>query len=293
MNIYQQIASNKRKTILLILGFIIFTIIFGYIISLFFDFGLLGLGVFLVIFGIITYISYYNSDKIVLSLSNAKPVKKEDYPQLYSIVENLSIGLGQKIPKVYVMQDPAMNAFATGRDPEHSAIAATTGLLQALDKQELEGVIAHELSHVRNYDIRLMSLVTILAGSIAIISDFFLRSLIFGGSDRKNSNGILIIIAIAAAILAPIAATLIKLSVSRKREYLADASGALLTRYPEGLASALEKISRHPKLKNSSHATAHMFIENPFSGKKTRDFFSNLYSTHPPAQERIKRLRQM
>jgi len=295
MNIYDQITSNKRKTILLIFGFLIFTIVFGYIISLFFDLGLIGLGIFLIIFGIITYISYYNSDKVVLSLTHAKLAKKEEYPLLYSIVENLSIGLGQQMPKVYVINDSAMNAFATGRDPQHSAVAATTGLLEGLDKQELEGVIAHELSHVRNYDIRLMSLVTILAGSIAIVSDFFLRSLIFGGgdSDRKNSNGFLIAVALIAAILAPIAAALIKLSVSRNREYLADASGALLTRYPDGLASALEKISNHSNLKNASHATAHMFIESPFSTKKTRDFFSNLYSTHPPASERIKRLRAM
>lgn len=292
MNIYGQIASNKRKTVLLILGFLVFAIVFGYIISLFFDFGLFGLGVFLVIFGLITYASYYNSDKMVLSLSHAKPVKKEGYPLLYNVVENLSIGLGQPMPKVYVIEDGGMNAFATGRDPQHSSVAATTGLLNALDKQELTGVMAHELSHVRNYDIRLMSLVTVLAGSIAIISDFFLRSLLWGGSDRKNSNGILIVIALAAAVLAPIAAGLIQLSVSRNREYLADASGALLTRYPEGLASALEKISRHPQVKHSSHATAHMFIESPF-GEKAKDFFSNLYSTHPPAQERIKRLRAM
>lgn len=268
--------------------------IFGYIISLFFDLGLIGLGVFLIIFGFITYISYYNSDKVALSLSSAKPAKKENYPELYGIVENLSIGLGQPVPKIYVIEDSGMNAFATGRDPQHSAVAATTGLLQALDKRELEGVMAHELSHVRNFDIRLMSVVAILAGSIAIISDFFLRSLIWGGGDNdRKSNGILIVIAIVAAILAPIAATLIKLSVSRRREYLADASGALLTRYPDALASALEKISRHPNLKSSSHATAHMFIENPFSAKKTRDFFVNLYSTHPPVEERIKRLRQM
>ena len=293
MNIYGQIASNKRKTIFLIFGFLVFAVIFGYIISLFFDFGLFGLGIFLIIFGIITYISYYNSDKMVLSLSHAKPVKKEEYPQFYSIVENLSIGLGQAMPKVYVINDSGMNAFATGRDPAHSAVAATTGLLQTLDKQELEGVMAHELSHVRNYDIRLMSLVTVLAGSIAIISDFFLRSLLWGGGDSdRKSNGMLIVIALVAAILAPIAAGLIQLSVSRNREYLADASGALLTRYPEGLASALEKISKHPQVKNSSHATAHMFIENPF-GEKAKDFFSNLYSTHPPAQERIKRLRAM
>ncbi len=294
MNIYQQIASNKRKTFFLIFGFLIFTIIFGYIISLFFDLGLIGLGIFLIIFGVVTYISYYNSDKVALALSHAKPAKKEHYPQLYSIVENLSIGLGQPMPKVYVIQDPGMNAFATGRDPQHSAVAATTGILQALNKQELEGVMAHELSHIRNYDIRVMSMVTILAGSIAIVSDFFLRSLIFSGGDNdRKSNGLMIIIAIAAAILAPLAATLIKLSVSRNREYLADASGALLTRYPDGLASALEKISKQPNLKNASHATAHLFIQNPFSSKKARNFFTNLYSTHPPAEERIKRLRAM
>lgn len=293
MNIYGQIASNKRNTVFLILGFLVFAIVFGYIISLFFDFGLLGLGVFLVIFGLITYASYYNSDKMVLSLSHAKLVKKESYPQLYNIVENLSIGLGQPMPKVYVIEDGGMNAFATGRDPQHSSVAATTGLLNALDKQEITGVMAHELSHIRNYDIRLMSLVTVLAGSIAIISDFFLRSIFWGGGDSdRKSNGILIVIALVAAVLAPIAAGLIQLSVSRNREYLADASGALLTRYPEGLASALEKISKHPQVKNSSHATAHMFIESPF-GEKAKDFFSNLYNTHPPAIERIKRLRAM
>lgn len=294
MNIYEQIASNKRKTFFLIFLFLIFTLVLGYIVSLFFDLGLVGLGVFLVIFGVITYISYYNSDKVALSLSNAKPAKRENYPQLYSIVENLSIGIGQPTPKIYVIEDSGMNAFATGRDPQHSSVAATTGLLQTLDKSELEGVMAHELSHVRNFDIRLMSIVAILAGSIAIISDFFLRSLIWGGGDNdRKSNGILIIIALVAAILAPIAATLIKLSVSRKREYLADASGALLTRYPDALASALEKISRQSNLKSTSHATAHMFIENPFSSKKATNFLANLYSTHPPVEERIKRLREM
>lgn len=293
MNIYGQIASNKRKTFFLILGFLVFAVIFGYIVSLFFDFGLAGLGVFLVIFGAITYASYYNSDKMVLSLSNAKPATKKAYPQLYSIVENLSIGLGQPMPKIYVIQDAGMNAFATGRDPQHSAVAATTGLLEKLDKQELEGVMAHELSHIRNFDIRLMSIVAVLAGSIALVSDFFLRSIFWGGGDSdRKSNGLLVIIALAAAILAPIAAGLIQLAVSRKREYLADASGALLTRYPEGLASALEKISSQPKVKHSSHATAHMFIENPF-GEKAKDFFSSLYSTHPPAKERIRRLREM
>lgn len=293
MNVYGQIASNKRKTLFLILAFLLLAVILGYAVSLFFDLGLLGLGIFLVIFGAITYASYYNSDKMVLSLSNAKPVDKKTYPALYSIVENLSIGLGQPMPKIYVIEDVGMNAFATGRDPQHSSVAATTGLLEKLDKQELEGVMAHELSHVRNYDIRLMSLVAVLAGSIAIISDFFLRSLLWGGGDSdRKSNGLLVVAALAAAILAPIAAGLIQLAVSRKREYLADASGALLTRYPEGLASALEKISHNPKVKHSSHANAHMFIENPF-GEKTKDFFSSLYSTHPPAKERIRRLREM
>jgi len=277
----------------LIFGFLVFTVAMGWLISQFFEFGLFGIGVFLVIFGVITYISYYNSDKVALSLSGAKQAKKEEYPTLYSVVEKLSIGLGQTVPKIYIIHDNAMNAFATGRDPKHSAIAVTAGLLNSLEKIELEGVIAHELSHVRNYDIRLMSVVTVLAGTLAIVSDFFLRSLIWGGGDRDRKSGFLIIIGLIAAILAPIAAMLIKLAVSRKREYLADASGALLTRYPEGLARALEKISAHSNLKNASHATAHMFIENPFSKIKKRDFFTNLYQTHPSAEERIKRLRAM
>ncbi len=227
-------------------------------------------------------------------MSGAKIADKSTHRTLYTVVENLSIAAGLPMPKVYFVDDPALNAFATGRDPKHAAVATTTGLLEKLSKVELEGVIAHELSHVGNYDTRLMGIVSILVGSIAILADVFLRSMFWGGNrDRDNRNNqIFMIIGIIAAILAPIAATLIQLAVSRRREYLADASGALLTRYPDGLADALLKIAADPKpLKRASNATAHFYIENPFKGKAAKSFLTGLFSTHPPVEDRIRILR--
>lgn len=253
----------------------------------------------LIISGMMSLGSYYYSDKMVLAMSGAQQIKEKDNKELFHIVENLAIGDGLPMPKIYVIQDSAPNAFATGRDPKHSVVCVTTGLIQKLNKVELEGVIAHELSHVKNFDIRLMAIVSILVGFIALLADFFTRSLWFGGArerddDRGNTQQLFLLIGIILAILSPIIATLIQLAVSRKRELLADASGALLTRYPEGLASALEKISKDKEpLEAANNATAHLYIVNPFKGKEIKSWFAGLFNTHPPVEERIKILRSM
>ncbi len=246
-----------------------------------------------------SFASYYYSDKIILGMSKAKQIKKSDYPEFFRIVENLCIGAGIPMPKVYVIDDSAPNAFATGRDPKHAVVCATTGILQKLNKIELEGVIAHELSHIKNFDIRLMAVVVVLVGLVALLADFFMRSLWYGG-ERRNSRegnsaaGVFLLIGIVLAILSPIIATLIQLAVSRKREFLADASGALLTRYPEGLAAALEKIGKDKEpLEVANNATAHLYIANPFKGKISGSWFAGLFNTHPPIEERIKILRSM
>ncbi len=240
-------------------------------------------------------ISYYFSDQIALMTSGAKPIQKRDAPELYNLVENLCIASGQPTPAIYIIPDESPNAFATGRDPQHASIAVTSGLLRILDKQELEGVIAHELSHINNYDIRIMTIVVVLVGAIMLLSDLLLRGHLFSGSNRREGNAaVLLLIGVALAILSPLLAEIIKLAVSRQREYLADASGALLTRYPEALATALEKIAQGSAMKpmhNPNHATAHLFISSPFRG--TKSWLSQLFSTHPPTEERVKRLRGM
>lgn len=245
---------------------------------------------FFIIFSVVMNItSYWYSDKIALSLNRARQIKREDHVELWNIVENLSITAGLPMPKLAIIDDPAPNAFATGRDKEHAVVAVTTGLLGILNKTELEGVIAHELSHVGNRDILLSTVVVVLVGFVSIIADVFLRGMFFGNQDRDSkAGGIMIIVGVALSILAPIFATLIQLAISRKREFLADASGALLTRYPEGLASALGKISSYSgKMMNANTATAHLFISNPFGRTKR---FSNLFSTHPPVEDRVKAL---
>lgn len=304
MTIYNAIGSNKRKTWFLMIFFMLFFLGVSYVLGRALGYGLSFVGIMLIVSGIMNWVSYYYSDKIVLSMSGAKPADKNEHRDLIESVENLSIASGIPMPKVYVVNDPAPNAFATGRDPKHAAVCATTGILEKLTKSELEGVIGHELSHVKNFDTRLMGVVSILAGSIVILADFFMRSLWWGGlggrdRDREGSsgNGLFLIIGLIAAILAPIAATLIQLAISRRREFLADADGALLTRYPEGLARALEKIAGDRNiLKHASNATAHLYIENPFktdTGRKTTSFLAGLFSTHPPIEERIKILRSM
>ena len=251
-------------------------------------------GLALVIAGIMSVGSFYYSDKLVLATTGAHQIKKDDFPRFYRIVENMSIASGLPMPKVYIMNDPSPNAFATGRDPKHAVVAATTGILDMLNDAELEGVVAHELSHIKNYDIRLAGVLAILVGFVAILSDLFIRASFFSDSDNNKGNALILIAALILAILSPIAATLIQLAVSRKREYLADASGALLTRYPEGLASALEKLANdHTPPKNASNATAHLFIENPFDNKKVKNHFTGIFNTHPPLEDRIRILRAM
>lgn len=239
--------------------------------------------------------SYWFSDKLVLRMTNAAPADPVLHRELINIVENLSITAGLPMPKVYVVNDPAPNAFATGRNPEHAVVAATTGLLQILNRTELEGVMAHELAHVGNRDMLVMTVAVVLAGFVAMVADFLMRAMLFSGDDRGRSP-IFLILAVVGILLAPLAAQLMQMAVSRKREYLADATGALLTRYPEGLASALEKISGFARpMQSASHATAHLFISDPFggNGRRLAQRIGGLFHTHPPAAERIKRLREM
>ena len=287
---YSQIDANKRKTRILIAIFLSFVVGVGVFFNVYLDYGYSAVVIALVISLGMSWFSYYHGDKVALKSSRAKEIQKNDNPYVYRMVENLCITAGMPMPKVHIIDSPALNAFATGRDPEHASIALTTGIINALENEELEGVIAHELSHIKNYDIRVMTIVIVLVGTIALMSDMFFRMSFFGGSsDRENKNPIFMVIGIALLILSPIVAELIKLAVSRKREYLADASGSLLTRYPEGLASALEKIAQSPaKLQTASKATAHLFISNPFKGK-----FAGAFSTHPPIQDRIAKLRGM
>ena len=307
MTLYNQIDSNKRKTWVIMFLFIAVVVLVSFIFGQYFsyDSGLsaelsLILSAYALIFsGITSFGSYYFSDKIVLAISGAKPVAENDNPQLYRLVENLCIGAGLPKPKIYLINDSAPNAFATGRDPKHAVICVTTGLLEKLNRLELEGVIAHELSHIGNYDTRLLSIVSILVGSITLLADWFLRSMFWGGHRRRdrdsgNSNGFILIIALIFAIISPIIATLIHLAISRNREYLADASGSLLTRYPNGLASALEKIAKDKEpLEAANKGTAHLYIINPLKNDETTGFLAGLFNTHPPVGERIKRLRAM
>jgi len=295
--LYSQAASNVRKTWLYLTGFLVFVVALGWFFSC-----LLNNYVFLIIAVILaffqTFFSYWHSDKIVLAMSRAKPIEKKDNPELYRIVENLCITAGLPLPKIYIIPEEQPNAFATGRDAKHAAIAVTRGLLEKLERSELEGVIAHELSHIGNKDILLSTVIVVLVGVVAVLSNFFLRISFWGGMRNRNSRNsggaVLAILGILAAVLAPIAATLIQLAVSRKREFLADASGALLTRYPEGLARALEKISRDSTpMRRASSSSAHLFIESPFRGEQSENWFIKLFSTHPPVEERIKALRGM
>ena len=237
------------------------------------------------------FYSYWFSDRQVLSMTNARPAKREEFFDFYTVTENLAITAGMPVPKLYVIEDPAPNAFATGRNEKHAVVCATTGLLAIMTRPELEGVIAHELSHIKNRDILLMTVAVVLAGFIAIIADIFLRMSAFSGGDRDSKgSGIFMILAIIGIILAPIAAQLIQLAISRRREFLADASGALLTRYPEGLVSALSKLAVHnTPMRRVSHATAHLFIDDPF-GERKSNWLNRLFSTHPPTEARVKAL---
>jgi heat shock protein HtpX len=295
MTLYNQADKNTRLTWIYITGFLIFVIGAGYIFA-----GAMNNSAILyvaVIFSVLmSFGSYWWSDKIVLAMSSAKPVTHESGREIYHIVENLCITAGLPVPKIYIIEDTAPNAFATGRDPEHAVICLTTGILQKLEKMELEGVIAHELSHIGNKDILLSTVVVVMVGFITLLADWFRRWTFWGYGRKRNSEGggqlqlILFVIAIVLSILAPFAAMLMQLAISRRREFLADIDGALLTRYPEGLAKALEKISADTEpLEAANRATAHLYIVNPFKGKK----IMKLFMTHPPIEERIKALREM
>jgi len=300
VTLYSHAESNIRKTWLYLSFFFVLFILIGWIFS--YVFNSQTILWFAIIFSILmSFGSYWYSDKLVLALSRAKPIEKEDAPELYRIVENISITAGLPMPKVYIIEEQAPNAFATGRDAKHAVVAVTRGLLERLERVELEGVIAHELSHIGNRDMLVATIAAVLAGAIAIAADMFMRSLWWGGlgGDRREDNrsgsaGFMVLIGLVVAILAPIAATLLRLAISRKREFLADASGALLTRYPEGLARALEKISQDPRpLRVASNATAHLYIVNPFKGKEVGNWVHKLFLTHPPIEERVRALREM
>lgn len=297
---WDHVSSNIFKTYLIMFLFSIFAFGVVYIFTMAMGFGqtdLVGIMGFALIFiGISNFISWYFSDKIVLAVSGAKPVSLNSNKSLYRTVENLCIAAGLPLPKIYIIDDSAPNAFATGRDPKHGVICFTTGILSKLNKQELEGVTAHELSHIGNRDTLMMSVVSVLVGTIALLADWYMRSLWFGGSNRDNDNrsGLFMVFGIIAAILAPIVATLIQLAVSRRREFLADASGILLTRYPQGLASALRKISSDKEpLEAANRGTAHLYIVNPLKGNQALEGFAKLFSTHPAVEERIKALNEM
>lgn len=295
MNLYTQAESNIRKTWFYLTFFFIFIILIGWLISYYFNSKII-LWVAIIYSFLTSFLSYWYSDKIVLAMSRAKPIEKRDNPELYRLVENLCITAGLPLPKIYVIREDQPNAFAAGRNPKHAVIAVTTGLLSRLERVELEGVLAHELSHIGNRDALLQTIVVVLVGVIVMLADFFFRGGLRFRSDDDNrrANVIAIFAAVLLAILAPLVANLIKLAISRKREFLADASGALLTRYPEGLARALEKISSDPHpLSVANNATSHLYIVNPFKGRFSRSWFANLFSTHPPIEERIKALRGM
>ena len=293
MDLYAQRSSNIRRTWVLVFVFLIVVIAVGYALSWYY--GNPFILYIAVIFAVATnFYAYWFSDKLVLSMNHARLATREEFFDLYTVTENLAITAGLPMPKLYVIDDTAPNAFATGRDEKHAVVCATTGLLSLLTRPELEGVIAHELSHIKNRDILLMTIAVVLAGIVAILTDLFLRMSYFGGGrDNKQGSAILTILVIVAIVLAPVAAKLIQLAVSRRREYLADASGALLTRYPEGLASALGHISSYNKpMHHANHATAHLFIDEPFGkpeGGKLA-WLERLFSTHPPVADRIKAL---
>lgn len=300
MTHYQLVAQNKRRSWFVIVGFITFITLVVYVMSVGMGYGLDLVGIALIFSGITSFASYWWSDKIILSLSGAKPASREQHFDFYTVAENIASSQRMPIPRLYVLEDPSMNAFATGRDPEHGVVVMTTGLLAKLERSEIEGVVAHELAHIKNYDIRLMSIITILVGMVALLSDWMLRMSFYG--DRRNERGsgqaqiIVFALALLLALLSPLIAQIIQLAVSRKREFLADATGVSMTKNPEGLARALEKLGQDTQpLKSASKATAHLFIANPLKNHKgdAIGWFSGLFRTHPPISERVQALRSM
>ncbi|MDI6872774.1 M48 family metalloprotease [Candidatus Solincola sp.] len=308
MTFYDQISRNKWKSALLVSIFIAFILLLGFLVGYIWgpERAMVGLIIATVVATVMAFTSYYHSDKVALAAAGARPVTREEYPYYVNTVEGLAIAAGLPMPRTYIIDTPAMNAFATGRDPEHAAIAVTTGLLERCNRLELEGVIAHEMSHIKNYDIRLMSMVVVLVGLVVIFSEVLFRMFLFGGGGRRREGGdgegagiiylAIMILGLIFLILSPIIAQLLQLAISRRREFLADANGAMLTRYPEGLASALEKLTREARpFPRASKATAHLFIVQPFrkEGGERIHRRSSIWDTHPPVEERIRRLRAM
>jgi heat shock protein HtpX len=296
---YEQITRNKWRSFFLVLFFLCLIFALTWAFGEMTGWGTQGLIIAVVIAAAMTFGSYYASDKIVLAISRARPVKKEEYPYLYNVVEGLAIAAGLPKPRCYVIDDTAPNAFASGRNPKNSVIVVTTGLLQKLNRAELEGVIAHEMSHIKNYDVLVQTLAVVMVGVVALLSDWILRTFLWGGGRRRsrdkgsgNAAAIFIVVALVLAVLSPIVAQLLRLAISRKREFLADANGALLTRYPPGLASALRKLAADKEpLEAANKATAHLYIVNPLKDIKGR--VNKLFSTHPPIEERIAALEKM
>ena len=297
---YEQIARNKWKSAALVVFFVAFIFVLTWVFEEVTGWGKGGLVLAVVVSVLMAAGGYFASDKIVLAISKARPVTKEEFPYLYNVFEGLAIAAGIPAPRCYVIEDTAPNAFATGRDPKHAVLCVTTGILQKLNRVELEGVVAHEMSHIKNYDVRLQTVVVVMAGVVALLSDWILRSFMWGGGRRRSrddrgsggAGAILVIVGLALAIVAPLFAKIIQLAVSRKREFLADASGAMLTRYPAGLASALRKISADTEpLEAANKATAHLYIVNPL--KNIKGAVNKLFSTHPPIEERIAALEKM
>jgi heat shock protein HtpX len=306
INVYEAQSANKTKSTIIVIVFFVFVALAVYILSQAFGYymgyepgGLGFVGLALIVSGLMSFGSYWFSDKIVLAISGARPADRKKDFNFYTVAENLAIGVGLPKPKLYVINDSAPNAFATGRDPKHAVVCATTGLLDKLNRTELEGVIAHELSHIKNYDTRLQSVVAVMVGLVALMGDWFLRMRWTGRRDSKdngNLGAVIIILGIIFAILSPIIAQLIQLAISRRREFMADTGSVKITRQPSGLISALEKISTDTEpLEAANKATAHLYIINPFKSniKGERNWFSNLFNTHPPTKERIKILKQM
>ena len=297
---FDEVRSNKIKSIILILLFIILIISLGSVIGLIYNNMISGMVISLIISIIYVLIVFNSGDKMILKMSSARPVTKKEFPHLYHAIDGLAIAANIPPPKAYVIDDSAMNAFATGKDPKHASVTVTTGLLKVMNRQELEGVVAHEMSHIKNYDVRFMMLTIVLVGLVTLLSDFILRSFLWGGHGHRrrsdsggSSHGLIIVIGLIFAVLAPLIGYLIKLAISRKREFMADANAAIMTRYPPGLAGALEKIKKDPDplVDKANKATAHLFISTPF--RKKHSFINKLFATHPPINERIKRLKEM
>ena len=296
---FDEARNNQLKSVVLLAFFIVLIGFLGAAIGLFYGSTYFGLAVAVIFALVYSAIVFNSGDRMILGMSGARPVTKQEEPHLYHTIEGLAVAAGIPVPKAYIIDDSALNAFATGKDPKHASVTVTSGLLKTMNRQELEGIIGHEMSHIKNYDVRFMMLTAVLVGIVVLLSDFLLRTFLWGGGRKRSEKEggqmvmVMIVVGFALAILTPLIGQLIQLAISRKREYAADASGTILTRYPPGLASALKKIAKDPDplVDKANRATAHLFISTPF--KNSKGFVTRLFATHPPIEERIKRLEQM